>query len=63
MNEPNQYGAIPHDQIWHQWVVRDLVRRFGEDNIEFVAGAKAATDSSYFSWCYREFATSSAIRV
>lgn len=50
--EPNQYGAIPHDQIWHQWLLRDLQDRFGADTIEFVAGAKAATDSSYFEWCY-----------
>jgi len=49
---PNQYGAIAHDQIWHQWVVRDLVSRFGAEAVEYVEGAKAATDSSYFEWCY-----------
>lgn len=53
---PNEYGAIPHDRIWHQTVVKDLQRQFGADQVEFVNGAKAATDSGYFEWCYRESA-------
>ncbi len=46
------YGAIPHDKTWHQLVVQELGRQFGADKIEFLNGAKAATDSSYFEWCY-----------
>ncbi len=52
LNRPNEYGAIPHDLIWHQHLLRDLQARFGPDSIDFVFGAKAATDSSYFEWCY-----------
>lgn len=52
LKRPNVYGAIPYEQLWHQLVVQELGRQFGPDQIEFVNGAKAATDSGYFEWCY-----------
>ena len=52
LTRPNEYGAIAHDRTWHQWLLRDLQSRFGPETIDFVFGAKAATDSAYFSWCY-----------
>jgi len=49
---PNVYGAIAHDQLWHQLVMQELTRQFGPEAVEFLNGAKAATDSAYFEWCY-----------
>ncbi|GAA5891156.1 hypothetical protein JCM6882_006442 [Rhodosporidiobolus microsporus] len=47
----NKYGAVPVEEQWHQYV-----RRYFEEIAgvapEFVLGAKAATDSSFFEWCW-----------
>lgn len=52
LKRPNVYGAIPHAGIWHQVVLQYLEKTFGNKQVEFLNGAKAATDSGYFAWCY-----------
>ncbi|GAA5838336.1 hypothetical protein JCM9279_003207 [Rhodotorula babjevae] len=48
----NKYGAVPHEAQWHQLVLSHLEQTFPRADIEFVLGAKAATDSSFFEWCW-----------
>jgi len=48
----NKYGAVPHEAQWHQLVLAHLEQTFPQADIEFVLGAKAATDSSFFEWCW-----------
>ncbi|GJN91498.1 hypothetical protein Rhopal_004521-T1 [Rhodotorula paludigena] len=48
----NKYGAVPYDEQWHQYVVRWVNEAFPGVEHDFRNGAKAATDSSFFEWCW-----------
>ena len=48
----NKYGAVPPAEQWHQFVVRYIQQTFPAARHEFRLGAKAATDSSFFEWCW-----------
>lgn len=48
----NKYGAVPPAEQWHQFVVRYIQQTFPAAEHEFRLGAKAATDSSFFEWCW-----------
>ncbi|GAA5899107.1 hypothetical protein JCM5296_005746 [Sporobolomyces johnsonii] len=47
----NQYGAVPYEQQWHQVVYQYLNRTFPLSHT-FLMGAKAATTSDFFEWCW-----------
>ncbi|GAA6004433.1 hypothetical protein JCM10207_000725 [Rhodosporidiobolus poonsookiae] len=47
------YGAIPVEEQWHQYVRRYIASIAGVEP-DFVNGAIAATDSTFFEWCYVE---------
>ncbi|GAA6004465.1 hypothetical protein JCM10207_000738 [Rhodosporidiobolus poonsookiae] len=49
----NTYGAVPYDEQWHQFVRRFFTDIAGVEP-EFKLGAKAATDSTFFEWCWSE---------
>lgn len=48
----NKYAAVPHNEQWHQYVVRWVDEAFPGVEHDFRNGAKAATDSSFFEWCW-----------
>ncbi|BGP44673.1 hypothetical protein JCM10450v2_000487 [Rhodotorula kratochvilovae] len=48
----NKYGAVPYEEQYHQVIMRGLREAFPGVEHEFVLGAKAATDSSFFEWCW-----------
>ncbi|GAA6049525.1 hypothetical protein JCM3770_000830 [Rhodotorula araucariae] len=48
----NKYGAVPFDEQYHQVIMRGIREAFPAAEHEFVLGAKAATDSSFFEWCW-----------
>lgn len=48
----NKYGAVPVQEQWHQLVMRYLEEAFPTAEFHFRNGAKAATDSSFFEWCW-----------
>ncbi|GAA6039001.1 hypothetical protein JCM8097_000149 [Rhodosporidiobolus ruineniae] len=47
----NKYGAVKPEDQWHQFVRKYLADLSGVEP-EFIMGAKAATDSSFFEWCW-----------
>ncbi|GAA5857092.1 hypothetical protein JCM8547_007953 [Rhodosporidiobolus lusitaniae] len=47
----NKYGAVPVEEQWHQYVKRYFAELSGVEP-ELTMGAKAATDSSFFEWCW-----------
>ncbi|GAA5827032.1 hypothetical protein JCM11251_002213 [Rhodosporidiobolus azoricus] len=47
----NKYGAVPSEEQWHTYV-REYFREIAGVEPEFILGAKAATDSSFFEWCW-----------
>lgn len=52
LHEPNEYGAVPPESRWYQEIVRHLGQSFDPSQIDLVVGARAATDSGHFMWCY-----------
>ncbi|GAA5992048.1 hypothetical protein JCM10908_000717 [Rhodotorula pacifica] len=48
----NKYGAVPLEQQWHHFVIRYIQHIFPGAQHEFRLGAKAATDSTFFEWCW-----------
>ncbi|GAA5968700.1 hypothetical protein JCM8115_003687 [Rhodotorula mucilaginosa] len=48
----NKYGAVPPAEQWHQFVLRYIQQTFPATEHEFRLGAKAATDSTFFEWCW-----------
>ncbi|GEM06223.1 capsular related protein, Esterase, SGNH hydrolase-type domain containing [Rhodotorula toruloides] len=48
----NKYGAVPVQEQWHQLVMRYLEEAFPTAELHFRNGAKPATDSSFFEWCW-----------
>lgn len=48
----NKYGAVPLEAQYHQRIVKYLEAAYPQAQIDFVLGAKAATDSSFFEWCW-----------